>query len=209
MSKYGENIKKIRSVRGLTQSQLADMIDVSRGVISSYEEGRAEPKIETIIKTADIFQLTVDVLLKQNVTVNQLSGFSLPDIVQNAKKTDTTHPSAGILSGIFPENVVIVKGEDLKPNIYLKNNEIAFGLNAKPFIGDFFILRQKNHSVIGEIKAIKPDGILLGEQEIAIKNIVETIKVTGIYHPISSLSPLEKRLLDMEKRLAAIEKQIS
>ena len=67
MSKFGKNIKKIRNVRGLTQAQLAEMIEVNRGVVSSYEEGRAEPKIETIIKTAEVFQLSIDLLLKKDV----------------------------------------------------------------------------------------------------------------------------------------------
>jgi transcriptional regulator with XRE-family HTH domain len=57
MSLFGANIKKIRQVKGLSQKTFADLLDLNRGVISSYEEGRAEPKIETILKVANHFSL--------------------------------------------------------------------------------------------------------------------------------------------------------
>jgi transcriptional regulator with XRE-family HTH domain len=101
MSLFGKNIKKIRSVRGLTQAQLADSIDVSRGVISSYEEGRAEPKIETIIKTAEVFNLTIDQLLKVNLTVNQLSGFSIPDIPEKDSRIANNISNTNLLNSFI------------------------------------------------------------------------------------------------------------
>ena len=96
---------------------MADLIDVSRGVISSYEEGRAEPKIETIIKTAEIFQLTIDALLKQNVTVNQLSGFELPEILDDKKHKGSSNRNDDFYN-FFPADVIIKKAFDLNENSY-------------------------------------------------------------------------------------------
>ncbi|MDN3695636.1 helix-turn-helix transcriptional regulator [Chryseobacterium tructae] len=76
MSFFGTNIKKIRQVKGLSQKAFADLFDLNRGVISSYEEGRAEPKIETILKVANHFNLDLDKLLTEILQVNQLASVS-------------------------------------------------------------------------------------------------------------------------------------
>ncbi|REC42368.1 hypothetical protein DRF67_20690 [Chryseobacterium pennipullorum] len=76
MSFFGTNIKKIRQVKGLSQKAFADLFDLNRGVISSYEEGRAEPKIETILKVASHFNLNLDKLLTETLQVNQLASVS-------------------------------------------------------------------------------------------------------------------------------------
>ncbi|GEN75313.1 helix-turn-helix domain-containing protein [Chryseobacterium hagamense] len=76
MSFFGINIKKIRQVKGLSQKAFADLFDLNRGVISSYEEGRAEPKIETILKVANHFNLNLDKLLTETLQVNQLVSVS-------------------------------------------------------------------------------------------------------------------------------------
>lgn len=76
MSFFGINIKKIRQVKGLSQKAFADLFDLNRGVISSYEEGRAEPKIETIIKVANHFNLNLDKFLTETLQVNQLASGS-------------------------------------------------------------------------------------------------------------------------------------
>lgn len=40
----GDNIKKIRISRGITQAQLADRVNVSEKTVSSWEVGRTEPR---------------------------------------------------------------------------------------------------------------------------------------------------------------------
>jgi transcriptional regulator with XRE-family HTH domain len=55
MSKIGSNIRKIRTVKGLNQSQFAELFDLNRARIGAYEEGRAEPKIDVVIEIAKYF----------------------------------------------------------------------------------------------------------------------------------------------------------
>jgi transcriptional regulator with XRE-family HTH domain len=75
MSNFGKNIKKIRSVRGLSQQAFAELFELKRATLGAYEEGRSEPKIETIIKVANHFSISTDLLLTGNLTVNQLMRF--------------------------------------------------------------------------------------------------------------------------------------
>lgn len=76
MSFFGTNIKKIRQAKDLSQKAFADLFDLNRGVISSYEEGRAEPKIETLLKVANHFNLDLDQLLTEDLQESQLTTIS-------------------------------------------------------------------------------------------------------------------------------------
>lgn len=77
MTYFGTNLKKIRQIKGLSQQAFAELIDLNRGVISSYEEGRAEPKIETLLRIATYFGISTDDIISKPLTVNQLANFTL------------------------------------------------------------------------------------------------------------------------------------
>lgn len=57
------NLRQLRKRAGLTQGTLAEKLNLKRAVIGAYEEGRAEPKIENLIKIASFFNKTVDELV--------------------------------------------------------------------------------------------------------------------------------------------------
>ena len=48
MSLVSENIKFFRKQLGFTQEQLALRIGIKRSLLGAYEEGRAEPGLETL-----------------------------------------------------------------------------------------------------------------------------------------------------------------
>lgn len=76
MSFFGKNIKKIRGIKSLSQQAFADLFGLKRGTLGAYEEGRSEPKIETIIKIANYFSISIDDILTSELTVNQLLKFN-------------------------------------------------------------------------------------------------------------------------------------
>lgn len=51
----GDNIKKIRTDRGMTQSYIADKLNVSDKTISSWEKNRTEPNMAYVEMLADVF----------------------------------------------------------------------------------------------------------------------------------------------------------
>lgn len=75
MSQIGANIKKLRNVKGLSQQAFSELFNLTRGNISSYEEGRAEPKIEAIIQIAKYFSIPLSDLLEKQLTVNDIIHF--------------------------------------------------------------------------------------------------------------------------------------
>ncbi|GAA3508953.1 hypothetical protein GCM10022393_21140 [Aquimarina addita] len=88
MSFFGKNIKKIRSVKSLSQQSFAELFDLKRGTLGAYEEGRSEPKIDTIIKIANHFSIQIDDLLTNELTVNELLKFKgdLTTYAQDVKR---------------------------------------------------------------------------------------------------------------------------
>ena len=60
-------IKELRIRNNLSQTELAQIIDVSQKSVSDYEKGKTQPDFETLIKLADYFHTTVDNLLDHEV----------------------------------------------------------------------------------------------------------------------------------------------
>ncbi len=56
-------MKELRISEGLTQNDMASFLQVADTTYASYEQGRSEPNIETIIKLARFFKVSTDYLL--------------------------------------------------------------------------------------------------------------------------------------------------
>ena len=62
----GTKIKEIRKQKGLTQKQLGDLCGMADSAIRRYENGNANPKIETLQKIADALGCSlIDVYKRQ------------------------------------------------------------------------------------------------------------------------------------------------
>jgi len=59
----GKYISWIRKEKGITQSELAAMLNVTDRAVSKWETGRSLPDISTMLQLCEIFQVTVDDLL--------------------------------------------------------------------------------------------------------------------------------------------------
>lgn len=60
----GNNIAALRKSKGLTQEQLAEKCGVSRQSVTKWETGESEPTIERLIILSDVFEVTVDEIIK-------------------------------------------------------------------------------------------------------------------------------------------------
>jgi Predicted transcriptional regulators len=85
MTLIGKNIKKIRNVKGLSQQSFAEIFDLTRGNISSYEESRAEPKIEVIIKIANYFGIPLNDFIEKDLSVNELLHYDTHLVIETEK----------------------------------------------------------------------------------------------------------------------------
>ena len=60
----GSRIKTEREKRNLSQDELAQRMDISRQAISKWETGKSYPDIEKILQLSNIFNLSLDDLVK-------------------------------------------------------------------------------------------------------------------------------------------------
>jgi transcriptional regulator with XRE-family HTH domain len=63
-SKLGQNLKRIRTKKKLSQGDIARALDVHRAYISGIENGKRNPTLATIQKIADALGVSADELLK-------------------------------------------------------------------------------------------------------------------------------------------------
>lgn len=68
--KIAENIRNMRRERRMTQEQLAEALGVTVGAVYKWESGRSTPEISLIVEMADLFEISVDVLLGYEVRNN-------------------------------------------------------------------------------------------------------------------------------------------
>ena len=63
----GSQIKRHRTDRGLSQDDLAAKIYVSRQTVSSWENDKTYPDVESLLLLSVLFDVTVDELIKGDV----------------------------------------------------------------------------------------------------------------------------------------------
>ncbi|XID91447.1 helix-turn-helix domain-containing protein [Paenibacillaceae bacterium WGS1546] len=63
---FAEKLKAERKKKGWSQEELAEKLFVSRQSVSKWENGQNYPSIEIIIKVSDLFELTIDELLRSD-----------------------------------------------------------------------------------------------------------------------------------------------
>ncbi|MDX5347123.1 MAG: LexA family transcriptional regulator [Hymenobacteraceae bacterium] len=75
-----QNLRFLRKREGLTQAQLAEKLDIKRSLIGAYEEGRAEPKLATLVNIARLFNISLDSLITNDLSTVE----NLPEVEQRA-----------------------------------------------------------------------------------------------------------------------------
>ena len=59
---FHERLKELRIEKGVGQIELAQAINVSKGIISLWENGLREPKLSNLIALAKFFEVSLDYL---------------------------------------------------------------------------------------------------------------------------------------------------
>lgn len=62
--KLGENLKKIRTRKNVSQVEIANILGVDRSFISNIENGKNNPTLSTITNLAKALKVPVDELFK-------------------------------------------------------------------------------------------------------------------------------------------------
>ncbi len=63
MQYFGEKLRALRLEKHMTQEQLAQKLELVKGTVSAYEQGKKYPSIEVLVKLCTIFGISSDYLL--------------------------------------------------------------------------------------------------------------------------------------------------
>lgn len=61
--KFADQVKQLRTERGWSQDELAAKVFVSRQAVSKWENGDGNPDLETVVKLANLFGVSLDELV--------------------------------------------------------------------------------------------------------------------------------------------------
>jgi transcriptional regulator with XRE-family HTH domain len=65
---FGENLIKLRTLRGMRANELAKLLDVTASAVSAWEKGKREPSFETLkMEIGSIFNVSIDTLLSHEI----------------------------------------------------------------------------------------------------------------------------------------------
>ncbi|WIV13640.1 DUF3955 domain-containing protein [Proteiniborus sp. MB09-C3] len=76
---FGEQLRKIRKDRGLTQEQVASKLNVSRQAISNWENNKNLPDLEMVVELSMAFDLSLDQLILGGKDMNNMTEKLIKD----------------------------------------------------------------------------------------------------------------------------------
>jgi transcriptional regulator with XRE-family HTH domain len=76
MAYANQNLRYLRKLRGWTQEEFANKLNIKRSLLGAYEEERAEPRIDVLEQVGDLFKLTLDDLLRKDLSEQKATYLS-------------------------------------------------------------------------------------------------------------------------------------
>lgn len=80
---FGENLQTLRKLKNYSQEDLADKLQVSRQAVSKWESGTGFPEAEKLISICDLFDCSMDELVKGKISIDSNSEKEIYDSFMN------------------------------------------------------------------------------------------------------------------------------
>jgi transcriptional regulator with XRE-family HTH domain len=123
MGVVGKNVRKIRTVKKLSQASFAELFNLARPSVGAYEEGRSEPKLETIIQIANYFGISIDSLLTKELTINDLYNFNLH--LDSGSKPGVQNTRQEARDRLLIRSVLVPAAEAIEYIVHLNNRDFV------------------------------------------------------------------------------------
>jgi transcriptional regulator with XRE-family HTH domain len=100
----GRNLKYLRKLKGKTQEEFAALLNIKRSLLGAYEEERAEPRLEVLEAVSDHFSVSLDDLLRRDLSEREQSYLSRRRAQKMSQEHNLIHfvpvkAAAGYLNG--------------------------------------------------------------------------------------------------------------
>jgi len=67
MQRFGEKLRILRKKQGFTQHDLGNLLEVNHRFVGALERGERRPNAVMLLKLSEIFEVSVDVLIKDQL----------------------------------------------------------------------------------------------------------------------------------------------
>lgn len=104
-----ERLKEARKKTGMTQDQVAEQIMVSRVTVSHWENGKTLPDIASLISLSDLYEISIDKLLKGDPKMEEKVRKDAKDL-RNYKRLILTTSILCLMVGIIYFTSLFVGG---------------------------------------------------------------------------------------------------
>ena len=200
-------IAELRKKAGLSQAKLAKEIKVSNQLISKYESGERNPKIENWQKLANYFSVSISYLQGYGLSINQAKN-KVISIIHNAYFEDTELTSAvnSYLRTISPKKKAIF------PFDFYKDNETDYPLTeqVKKFWIDNFSFIFKSESFEDTLLNIDdyPVSLLLDDAVFTIDKRILNLQKTNVGKIYTSQFSKQnnQKFMDLERTILVSNK---
>lgn len=101
----------LRKNKGLTQTQVADAVELGRQAYAYYEKGERAPSPETLCKLADFFGVTVDELLGRTPQLFDDARVERPEVLElfDQLNVGEQERAIGYMESMLERRGIIVK----------------------------------------------------------------------------------------------------
>lgn len=151
----GKKIRELRKQKGLTQTQLADELNVEFSNVSKWELGKNDPSKELIAKMAKLFNVSIEYLLG-------ITDTPTPDTLPTAT---VKIPLLGNIAAGQPieaienvEDYVYISEDMSRHGTYFALKVKGNSMEPRIYEGDIAIIRHQSTVNCGEIAAVKVNG---------------------------------------------------
>lgn len=104
--KLSEKIMVLRKAKGMTQEELASICNVSRQSISKWEADIALPETEKLLILGEAFQVSMDILLKDELTLNEVREVHICGSNAIQKKKQELYEGVLIKESIVDDSII-------------------------------------------------------------------------------------------------------
>ena len=83
---FGDRLRKLRKQHHMTQEQVAKSLNIVRSTYAYYETGKTRPDFNTVVRLAQLYNVTTDYLLDANSKVSQNDNQAADNYNSSTKK---------------------------------------------------------------------------------------------------------------------------
>lgn len=107
---FGEKLQQLRKEKGLSQEDLAHQLNVSRQAVSKWESQNGYPEIEKMILISDLFQVSLDYLMKEDYEEHENETISSFRLMTQQNIKDYLHFKKSFALGISCSVLLMIIG---------------------------------------------------------------------------------------------------